>query len=67
VGLFKVIHSALETLFCEFINTSIESQVKLFSARKSLVSDISAGEGKTASLFYSVYCKFYFYVRCCKL
>ncbi len=28
--------------------------IKLFLARESLVSDISAGDGKIASLFYSV-------------
>jgi hypothetical protein len=31
--------------------------IKLFTAMESLVSDIPAGDGKIATLFYSVQCK----------
>ncbi len=37
------------------INLSLAGKIKLFPARESLISDIPAGDGKTANLFYSVY------------
>jgi hypothetical protein len=37
---------------------SLGGIIKLFPARESLVSDISAGDGKTVNLFYTVYASF---------
>ncbi len=40
---------------CHLPNSTWPGIVKLFPARESLVSDILAGERKTANLFYSVF------------
>ncbi len=36
------------------IPCTVKKRFKLFLARESFVSDLPAGEGKTANLFYSV-------------
>jgi hypothetical protein len=38
---------------CHLPNSPRTGIIKLFPARKGLVSDIPAGDGKTANLFYS--------------
>jgi hypothetical protein len=39
---------------CHYPNSPWPGIKKLFPARENLVSDIPAGDGKTANLFYSV-------------
>jgi hypothetical protein len=40
---------------CHLPNSPRTGIIKLIQARKGLVSDIPAGDGKTANFFYSVY------------
>ncbi len=37
------------------LRRDVNNQIKLFPARKSLVSDILAGDGKIANLLFTVY------------
>ncbi len=39
---------------CHLPNSPWRDMIKLFPARENLVSDIPAGDGKMANLFYSV-------------
>jgi hypothetical protein len=41
---------------CHLPNSPWPGIIKFFPARESLVSDIPAGDGKTAHFFYSVFC-----------
>jgi hypothetical protein len=42
---------------CHLPNSPRLGKIKLFPAKKSLISDIPAGDAKTANIFYSVQCR----------
>ncbi len=79
-GLFRQTHSLYKTLHCKkglavFLSSAGISLTKLpggelknysRSGRVWLVSDIPAGDGKTAEFFLTVYCRVYSrHLRCC--